>query len=130
MTNREKYADEIIDIALSREKIAVDKKNKISTCRELGCHNCVFKEENGSCVSLVKEWSEQEYVEPPVDWSNVAVDTKILVSDDNFNWYRRYFAEYKDGKVYAWINGKTSWSTNYESKTHCKYSKLAEQEDK
>lgn len=47
----------------------------------------------------------------PIDWSEVEVDTKILVrifkSD---NWERRYFAKFEDGKVYAWLNGKTSFS--------------------
>lgn len=46
-----------------------------------------------------------------VDWSAVKVDTKIRVKDKmNADWVRRYFAYYKDGEVYVWCNGKTSWS--------------------
>lgn len=46
-----------------------------------------------------------------VDWSKVAVDTPIFVRDSiNEVWKCRYFAEYKDGKVYTWRDGKTSWS--------------------
>lgn len=41
------------------------------------------------------EWAESEYVEPSVDWSNVPVDTKILVSEDSELWYRRYFSKFK-----------------------------------
>ena len=36
-----------------------------------------------------------------VDWSKVQVDTKILVSGDGKDWYRRYFAKYENGFIYA-----------------------------
>lgn len=46
-----------------------------------------------------------------VCWSKVAVDTPVFVRDSiNEVWKCRYFAEYKDGKVYTWRDGKTSWS--------------------
>ena len=46
-----------------------------------------------------------------VDWSTVKVDTKIHVKDRKGDaWRRRYFAYYKNGEVYVWCNGKTSWS--------------------
>lgn len=62
-----------------------------------------------------------------VDWSKVEVDTPILVSGDNKEWVKRYFAKYKDGKVYCWLNGKTSWTAFCElSIGHWKYTKLAE----
>lgn len=48
-----------------------------------------------------------------VDWSKVEVDTKILVQKYDGAWVRRYFAEYKNGLIYAWENGKTSWSTKH-----------------
>ena len=45
------------------------------------------------------------------DWSKVVVDTPIIVSE----WFsvevRRYFKEYKDGKVYYFSCGRTSWSS-------------------
>ena len=47
-----------------------------------------------------------------VDWSKIAVDTKILVRHDDRNWERAYFAFYKDGEVYAWDYGKTSFTLN------------------
>lgn len=62
-----------------------------------------------------------------VDWSKVAVDTPILVSNDNKEWIKRYFARYKDGNVYGWLNGKTSWTATGElSIGHWNYAKLAE----
>lgn len=46
-----------------------------------------------------------------VDWSKVEVDTPIFVRNSiTETWKCRYFAEYKDGKVYTWRDGKTSWS--------------------
>ena len=49
-----------------------------------------------------------------IDWSKVPVDTKLLVRDSEDDaWERRYFAEYADGEIYAWHDGKTSWSAKY-----------------
>ena len=62
-----------------------------------------------------------------VDWSKVPVDTPILVSNDNKEWIKRYFARYEDGNVYCWLNGKTSWTAICElSIGHWAYAKLAE----
>lgn len=60
-----------------------------------------------------------------VDWENVSVDTKIIVSHSpNSPDYYRYFAEYKDGKVYAWDYGATSWSSDVKSKSWWEHAKL------
>lgn len=62
-----------------------------------------------------------------VDWSKVKVDTPILVSNDNKEWIKRYFARYEDGNVYGWLSGKTSWTATGElSIGHWNYAKLAE----
>lgn len=60
-----------------------------------------------------------------VDWENVPVDTKIIVSHSTGSPdYCRYFAEYKDGKVYAWDYGATSWSSDTKSKNWWEHAKL------
>ena len=63
-----------------------------------------------------------------VDWSKVAVDTPILVREFNITqWENRYFAFYKDGKVYAWNCGATSWSCKDNNDVSSwNYAKLAE----
>lgn len=62
-----------------------------------------------------------------VDWSEVAVDTPVLVSNDNKEWIKRYFARYEDGNVYCWISGTTSRAAICEfSIGHWDYTKLAE----
>lgn len=60
-----------------------------------------------------------------VDWENIPVDTKIIVSHSTGSPdYCRYFAEYKDGKVYAWDYGATSWSSDVKSKSWWEHAKL------
>lgn len=62
-----------------------------------------------------------------VDWSKVPVDTPVLVSNDNKEWIKRYFARYEDGNVYCWLSGKTSWTAICElSIGYWDYTKLAE----
>ena len=73
---------------------------------------------------LTTLWLEEEYEAPEVDWSKVKVDTPILVSTNDQNWSNRYFAECRDGVVYAFGNGTTSW-TAY-GKTDWPYAKLAQ----
>ena len=63
-----------------------------------------------------------------VDWSKVKVDTPILVKDyADKTWKKRHFACFKDGRVYAWQGGETSWSvTNERCITNWYFTKLAE----
>lgn len=116
MTNREKYAEQILDIATTGHSIAVDKKGNFYKCSELECEDCIFSrgdQDDCYCGEKIKKWSEQEYVEPAVDWSKVAVDTKIFVRDcDSEPWNPRYFARFEDGKILAWNYGATSFSAD------------------
>ena len=127
MTNKEKYADKIIDIAV-RSKLAL-KDGKPVPCAEMICSECGFLSPDHSCRYNVCKWLDSEYVAPPVDWSKVAVDTPILVRDsEKESWRKRYFAKYYNGIVYAWGGGTTSWSA--ERSTCWKMAKLAEGEEK
>ena len=128
MTNKEKYADKIIDIAV-RSKLAL-KDGKPVPCESMKCSECGFYSTNYSCTHNVCEWLNSEYVDPPVDWSKVEVDTPILVKDYKADtWERRYFAKYENGKVYTWLGGATSWSTSGTDDDYMsdwKFAKLAE----
>lgn len=130
MLNREKYAKEILDMACSGNSIAkVD--GKITPCIG-GCIGCDFYNGSGhSCRENVREWANSEYVEPPVDWSKVAVDTPILVKDSEEEaWRKRHFAKYEDNTVYTWSAGSTSWSVSASSNiVGWEYAKLAEIEE-
>jgi hypothetical protein len=87
-----------------------------------GFKSLVF-DENG--IDRLEKLEEKK--EPPVDWSKVAVDTPILVSNSGNYWYRRYFAKYINGKVCSFSQGATSWSNN-NGMPLCEweYAKLAE----
>lgn len=53
-----------------------------------------------------------------VDWSKVEVDTPILVKDDyDDKWEKAYFAKYEDEMIYAWSNGRTSFSARNKDDT-------------
>ena len=129
MKNYEKYADEIKkykDYNFCRDFVKpyiLESDN----CNGLDCIRCSMLR----AIWLMEDYEEPE--EPEIDWSKVRVDTPILVRDNEDTesatvvWLKRYFAEYKDGLVYAWTNGRTSWN---EDKMHgWKYAKLAESEE-
>lgn len=64
--------------------------------------------------NYMSEIAELEF-EEVVDWSKVPVDTKILVADcdgegEVIEWNKRHFAKYENGTVYAWNDGKTSFT--------------------
>ena len=63
-----------------------------------------------------------------VDWSKVEVDTPILVKHRvEETWEKRHFACFKNGYVYTWREGTTSWSVPDEQLiTMWNYAKLAE----
>ena len=50
-------------------------------------------------------------IDDETDWSEVEVDTKVLVRDKSDDeWVKRYFAKYEDGEVYVFKDGRTSWN--------------------
>jgi hypothetical protein len=63
-------------------------------------------------------------------WNDVAIDTPILVrSHENGEWLKRHFLKYKNGMVYAFYDGKTSWSNHDDTlATAWNYAKLLEKE--
>ena len=132
MTNKEKYGKEILDIACTGDHVVMRKyDNVIVGCRKLGCLDCAFNTHGKCCNDAIEKWANSEYVEPPVDWSKVAVDTPILVRDsEEAAWGKRHFAKYENGIVYAWSSGSTSWSVSASGNmVGWKFAKLAESED-
>lgn len=128
MLNIEKYRDELIKMGIiDTQKIAI-RYGKLSLCC-FGCCGCdnLSKED---CGKQAEDWLFSEYEEPEVDWSKVKVDTPILVKSEEKNLgYRRYFAKFEDGKVYAWVNGGTSWTRTNDAVRAWEFAKLAESEE-
>ena len=127
MKNYEKYAEEIRELKsdIGIEWCELFAKPKVlkslgRTCEYISC---------GLCSALTMLWLLEDYKEPEVDWNKVEVDTPILVANfEAGEWYKRYFAKFEDGKVYTWLDGRTSW--NSDNETHgWKYAKLTESEE-
>lgn len=114
-------------------------KNKVNNCDgEYFCHDFVkpiiLKVDEcdarcARCRLIQTIWLMEEYEEPEVDWSKVAIDTPILVRNyESQEWEARYFAKYEDGVIYAWDGGSTSWSSKGNVR-EWNYAKLAESEE-
>ena len=127
MTNYERYKDDIE--RLGGRKVAFDKsKNKIVRCAVLfACEDCAFYANCDDCTLNAMKWAAEEYKEPEVDWSKVPVDTPVLVSDNNRDWYHRHLAKVVENQPYIWGDGRTSWTTDGNDVLY-KYIKLAEVE--
>lgn len=125
MLNKEKYAKEILDVVCNGDTVAIVNGKPVH-CNDTKCYICDY-----DCLygKGFRKWANSEYVEPPVDWSKIPVDTPVLVKNvENYKWENRYFAIYKDNRVYTWSGGSTSWSVDsIKSITSWKYAKLAEE---
>ena len=127
MTNFERYRNEILEISKNGDRVAIDKcTKKVQSCSDVTCWNCVFYNGDASCSALLMLWLYEEYQEPPVDWSMVPIDTKVLVSNSGNHWCKRYFAKCKGGRYYTWYQGATSWSNDRMEAWY--YAKLAEED--
>lgn len=123
MKNYEKYAEEIKNFDCKKNFCKEFVKPRIlntSNCNGIDCRNCHM---------LQMFWLLEDYKEPETDWSKVEVDTPILVrNNEHQEWSKRYFAEYKDEKVYTWNGGCTSWTAE-RYMAPWNYAKLAESEE-
>lgn len=91
-------------------------------CVGVQCSDCPLSELNNKtnydCDVLELLYPEKaiEIVmnyEPKVDWTKVPVDTKVLVKDyKSGDWLKRHFAKYEDNKIYAYDDGKSSFTTD------------------
>lgn len=122
MKNYEKYAEKIREYGGSdfcKDFIEPYILKSINAkCYDISCVRC---------TTYRMIWLLEEYKEPEVDWSEVEVDTPILVRDyEDQEWERRHFAKYEDGAIFTWGDGKTSWTSG--CMIRWKYAKLAESE--
>lgn len=127
MTNYEHYRKDIEKLARFGIEVALKKDiNRIVSCDSISCDDCLFYFSN--CADRRLQWADEEYIDPEVDWTQIPVDTKIWVREsEELKWHPRYFAKYKNDKVYAWDDGATSFSVGGgQSCTSWKYAKLAE----
>lgn len=110
MTNREKYMKEICDVALSGERVAVNRETLVPCkCGAVSCKKCIANTANGLCdYNLIDKWANSEYVEP----RPFKKDELVEVSDDGIDWKLRYFSHQEDGLFYCYDGGYTSQEKN------------------
>lgn len=139
MTNKEKYLDEIINAFIPFIAV-ID--GRITHCgqgllRKNQCSHCLFNSKRGEidpqcCADIKREWFNREYTPNDfhIDWSKVAVDTPILVTEygggDPSLYIIRYFAKYANNKVWTWRDGRTSLTAGPKDITSWKYARLYE----
>ena len=113
-------------------KIYIDdvekRKWKVGQIKDLNIYDlfdCDYYDTINSFNLHISELAEMNF-EEDIDWSKVPVDSKILVRHEkDEGWKRKHFAKYKDGKVYTWTWGRTSFSVNgNEDVVYWKYAKL------
>lgn len=114
MRNIEKYMNEIIEIALSREILAIEKENnKPVKCCEIECDKCLFDTEEGCSADLGFKWADAEYIEP----------MKISKKDRSFLDYLKlckYIARDDNGNLYAYASMPIKLSICWGTATDCK----------
>lgn len=108
MTNREKFAKEILDIACNGDSIAMIESGHIVSCSRINCNNCLFCDVN--CKEKVREWAESEYIEKSV------ISKKDMMFLDIIKEDCKYIARDENNELYVY-NGKPiklhdNWSGN------------------
>lgn len=99
------------------------RKRKNELCNGVSCNDCPLSHINNNlnvddCGTLELLYPERalEIVmdyEPKIDWTKVPVDAKVLVKDyKEEDWKKRHFAKYEGGKIYAYDDGKSSFTAN------------------
>lgn len=66
MLNKEKYAKEIVELAVKNEIIAL-KDNKPINCRKIKCNDCRLNTNRGCSKDKFTEWANSEYKEQILD---------------------------------------------------------------
>lgn len=110
MTNKEKYAKEILDVVCLTGKRPALVHGNIYGCINTFCERCRFGG-SSNCTTQFIKWVKEEYKEPEIDWTNVPENTRVQIKGTgDQRWKNRYFAFCKDGVPYVFCGGTDSWS--------------------
>ena len=131
--SKKKVATEIAKVYNGHNNSQCSKERFLKDCEVQSALNLLCKRLNIKPMHLNKigggTGEMLHYEEPETDWSKVEVDTPILVKHRlDGEWEKRHFVKYENGDVYAWDNGRTSWTENDVSAW--KYAKLAESNER
>lgn len=95
MKNKEKYAEQIIEIACDGNRIAIVRQTgKFRPCHKTPCRECLFHSSDAErCKEKAREWAEAEYTENPV------ISKKDRAFLEYLREERKYIARDEDGKL-------------------------------
>lgn len=125
MTNREKYAKEIMDIAIAGHSLALVNGVPMA-CGYVCCTACDLNTDDTACAPI-EPWANSEYKEVH-PCANCKVDDKVWVRNiEEEPWRKRHFAKIEDGIVYCYLGGLTSWSSERKNISGFKYAKPYEE---
>ena len=113
---------------LHKELLIYDKGfyETVSNLTEKYCEDLTHRSDKNLDIIKVYDdemkliWQREE-----IDWSEVPVDTKVLVGNLPGQEIKRYFAKYEKGVFYAYVNGCDSWSDDGLGLIEWEYCKLA-----
>ena len=106
MRNFEKYEFLISEI---KGNFGIDQETKRPISCYHNCKYCLFKYSD-KCQRDLIDWLYKETTER-IDWRYIPVNTPIIVNKQ----LKRYFAKFKDGIVFYYKDGCTSWSSEHTS---------------
>ena len=108
MKNKEKYAKEIVNVAIKACHFALNKDGKIVSCCDIRCSDCLFNVKEG-CNSATIEWANAEYKEPKIfterekAFITLFPEIQYIARDKNnkiFGYHRKPFKDEEEG---CWV---------------------------
>lgn len=108
-----------------KKRLALKLCCKTGDCNGIACSSCPIvgdtpyancyaleEQEPLLAIKIVSEIVEQK----PIDWTTLKLNTKVYVRNSLYDkWLPRHFKEYKDGKIYVFCLGRTSFTANGEN---------------
>lgn len=109
MKNKEKYAKEIVEVAIGGIHIAFDKTiNKVVPCNSILCADCLFHREE-SCLLATEAWANAEYKEPKIfterekAFLNLFPEIQYIARDKNNKIFGHLQKPIKDEEEGWWV---------------------------
>lgn len=110
MKNKFKFQNRIFQIACEGKSCCVI-NGVPHACEDSDCEMCDFNN-TFECNSQFKAWcNTEEDEEKKVDWSKVKKDEKVYTRDTlDGSWKPSHFARFENGFVYAYTEGRSSFT--------------------